>query len=617
MALSLLLDNPYRVLGLGVQAQARSLSSNYKRMMEEALKGNEVVLEQDITSYLKAPLRTPRRLDQAKSKLLSARGRMYHAMFWFVVTDKADKAALYYLSKKEREKAVKILQSRQNFSSYINLAVLALMEDRFDDAATLYSRCLQDEEMTQAFVHVVIGDKFKVKGAFLLAKVLDVLHKEKERHESDDNSDSRAFAGGGHGILNKESQAKRNKLINQDGDQSRNNIINSLSLKKQAGSFDRHLNDALNDLIDRIAAINREYGMDDDFTEVELNPNPAANFIIEEISRFLSVNHSLMEAFRQRCYEARERTLYLDYVYNLVSITHYAFHLYATEFGRMYSNELVQKLRSIIAKIERLYFRMKSDDIDFFINSLRRIEDALPYYYQVAQNFQKYYLLSDDKHLIDNFYAFNRSVYKVMESFNRNFGLKGAYVDCSLHLQDMAVRYNVSFMLVLVNIALRHPYRIKIQPSAEQEFKIDESKFGSFGQSFGKVEDSSDHYYSQNGNQAAPQDAENQSSEKPAKVKLSREEKKRIAAQERKLMATQMHRSSFFKRKLGKHRGRFKDILNSFKHYNTSPSTQTLVEITLRQVDRLPPPVSVKTIGTGLVLIALAVLAIYINSLMH
>lgn len=616
MALSLVLDNPYRVLGLGVQAQAKALSANYKRMMEESLKGNEVVLEQDITSYLKAPLRTPRRLEQAKSKLMSARGRMYHAMFWFVVTDKADKAALYYLSRKEREKAVKILQSRQNFSSYINLAVLALMEDRFDDAATLYSRCLQDEEMTQAFVQVVIGDKFKVKGAFLLAKVLDVLNQEKEKLENEDNLDSRAFVGAGHGVLNKEAQQSRTKLQNTDTGLTRSTIINNLSLKKQAGSFDRHLNEALNDLIDRIAAINREYGMDDDFTEVELNPNPAANFIIDEISRFLAVNNSLMEAFRQRCYEARERALYLDYVYNLASITHYAFHLYATEFGRMYSSELVQKLRSIIAKIERLYFRMKSDDIDYFINSLRRIEDALPYYYQIAQNFEKYYLLSDDKQLIDNFYAFNRSVYKVIDAFNRTLGLKGAYVDCSLHLQDMAVRYNVSFMLVLVNIALRHPYRIKVKPAVEQEFKIDESKFGSFGQSFGKVEDTAPAPEQTNQNPPLVQ-MQADGVQKSVKVKLSREEKKRQAEERRKIIAVQKRRSSFFKRKLARQRNRFKEILNSFKYYNTSPSTQTLVEITLRQVDRLPPPVSFKTLVAGVALIILAAAAVYINALMH
>ena len=173
--------------------------------------------------------------------------------------------------------------------------------------------------------------------------------------------------------------------------------------------------------------------------------------VLEEVSHFLAINNSVIEAFRQRCYEARERSLYLDYVYNLISVVNYSFHLYATELGRQYSPHIVQQLRSIIAKLERLYFRLKSDDLDYFISSLRRIEDALPYYYAIANNFEKYYLLSDDKNLINNFYEFHRASSRVVESlFSANFGLKGSYIDCSLHLQDMVVRYNVSFMLVMV-----------------------------------------------------------------------------------------------------------------------------------------------------------------------
>ena len=85
----------------------------------------------------------------------------------------------------------------------------------------------------------------------------------------------------------------------------------------------------------------------------------------------------------------------------------------------------------------------------------------------------------------------------------------------------------------------------------------------------------------------------------------------------RKIIAVQKRRSSFFKRKLARQRNRFKEILNSFKNYNTSPSTQTLVEITLRQVNRLPPPVSFKTLVAGVALIIFAAAAVYINALMH
>lgn len=648
MTISVVQDNPYRVLGVCSQVSLRNISSNHKKMMTEVIKGKEIHLSLDLASFMKEPLRTPRRLDQAKSQLLSARGRILYAMFWFVDTNKLDHAALYYLTQGQRENAVKILQSQQSFSSYINLAVLALIEDRFDDAATLYSRCLQDEDMTQAFVQQIIGDKFKVKGAFLLSKVLDVLNKEKENKEREDSSDERSFAGAGHGVRNKEAQAPKTRV---NIETPRTSLLENLNLKKQAGSFDRHLTDALNGLIERIALINRESGIEDDFFEVELNPNPAAQMVLEEVSHFLAINNSVIEAFRQRCYEARERSLYLDYVYNLISVVNYSFHLYATELGRQYSPHIVQQLRSIIAKLERLYFRLKSDDLDYFISSLRRIEDALPYYYAIANNFEKYYLLSDDKNLINNFYEFHRASSRVVDQFSANFGLKGSYIDCSLHLQDMVVRYNVSFMLVMVNLALRHPYRVKLTKNGqvtEQELKVDESSLSEYtpeeSSEYNDQNDDSSEYEAQNaqdehsnqddgydderrhqyygqqrfamtaanmGNDASASES-NDGNKQPAS-KLTKEQKKLLKKQEREKNLKERKRSSYFKLKLSKQRNNFINMLERYQSYYVSEHTMTLLEITMRQVKRLPPPVSVKGLVWGLILIGIAGAAVYLN----
>lgn len=648
MTISVVQDNPYRVLGVCSQVSLRNISSNHKKMMTEVIKGKEIHLSLDLASFMKEPLRTPRRLDQAKSQLLSARGRILYAMFWFVDTNKLDHAALYYLTQGQRENAVKILQSQQSFSSYINLAVLALIEDRFDDAATLYSRCLQDEDMTQAFVQQIIGDKFKVKGAFLLSKVLDVLNKEKENKEREDSSDERSFAGAGYGVRNKEAQAPKTRVNIETPHTS---LLENLNLKKQAGSFDRHLTDALNGLIERIALINRESGIEDDFFEVELNPNPAAQMVLEEVSHFLAINNSVIEAFRQRCYEARERSLYLDYVYNLISVVNYSFHLYATELGRQYSPYIVQQLRSIIAKLERLYFRLKSDDLDYFISSLRRIEDALPYYYAIANNFEKYYLLSDDKNLINNFYEFHRASSRVVDQFSVNFGLKGSYIDCSLHLQDMVVRYNVSFMLVMVNLALRHPYRVKLTKNGqvtEQELKVDESSLSEYtpeeNSEYNDLNDDSSEYEAQNaqdehsnqddgydderrhqyygqqrfamtaanmGNDASAN--ESNDGNKQTAPKLTKEQKKLLKKQEREKNLKERKRSSYFKRKLSKQRNNFINILERYQSYYVSEHTMTLLEITMRQVKRLPPPVSAKGLVWGLILIGIAGAAVYLN----
>ena len=630
MTISLVQDNPYRVLGVTTQIPGRIISSNYKKMMSESLKGKDINLALDMKTMMKPPLRTPRRLDQAKTQLLSARGRIYYSIFWFVDTSKHDHAAIYYLAHGQREKAIKILQSQQSFSSYINLAVLALIEDRFDDAATLYSRCLNDEEMTQAFVHAIIGDKFKIKGAFVLSRVLDALQHEKERKERDDNSDERSFAGAGHGIANKEAQASRTRLVN---DPVRSRMVDAINLKKQAGSFDRHLNDALNNLIDRIADINQEAGIEDDFLEVELNPNPAAQMVLDEITRFLAVNNSLMEAFRQRCSEARERSLYLDYIYNLISVVHYALHLYAIELGRQFNSGISQQLRSMIAKLERLYFRLKSDDLDYFIASLRRIDDSLPFYHAVASNFEKYYMLSDDANLINNFYEFNKASRRVIEQFSMKLGLKGSYIDCSLHLQDMIVRYNVSFMLVLVNLALKHPYKVKSNHLNINytDLRSDDTRVGyglgdgddmgpdgqDNGQNVGQNGGPPDTYYSERAsrNLPVPVTSGQPDGDSEIKQKLTREEKKKLAEKEKERILKEKRRADYFKRKLTRYRSDFIDILNHYQAYSISPNTATLIEITMRQVKRLPPPVSVRGLTIGTLLILAAIGALYLNSL--
>ena len=629
MTLSLVVDNPYRVLGAGTQVKNAVLAANYKTLMNQALKGNTVgALKQDMPGLIKAPLRTPRRLDLAKSELMSARGRIFHGLFWLMDATRVDHAALYNLASGKRDQAVKLWQSQQSFSSYINLAVLALIEDRFEDAATLYSRCLQDEELTQGLVTCLIGDNFKIKGPFVLSKVLEELNQAKEEKEHEENADERSFVGGGHGIMDQEGHAERMaKRIHLVPDVPRYNLRDKLHLKKQASSFDRHLNEELNNLLERIARINSEHGMEGDFVEVELNANPAAQMALNEISRFLSNNNALMITFRERCVQARERTMFLDYIYNLVSITHYVFHLYATELGREYTPALVQQLRSMIGKLKRLYFRLYSDDIDYLIGSLGRVVDALPYYYQVASSFEKFYLLSDDHQLIPNFYSFHEQCQKILNDFNHVFGSRRSYADCSVHLQDMIVRYNVSFMLVLVNLALQYrPKRLQhlnatTSRAVEMELRDAESRMAAEAKIAARKSEPGALVLASEQPQDAPKDGARDAAQNQApngapngsKDGLDKAARKLQEEKERQKQAQERRRGAYFKRKLSRERSRFKQILESFHKYSTSSNTLTLVEVTMRQVDRLPPPVSIKGFFVLVLLILVALAAVYLN----
>lgn len=695
---SLIVDNPYRVLGTCTAVSNQTIFANYRSLMARSLKGIDSALGQDMSNFLPQPLRTPYRLDQAKLKLGSAKGRLYHALFWFIDTNKIDHAALYYLSQGERDKAMKILISTPAFSSYMNLAVLALSEDRFKDAMQYYSQLFQDETMTQQFISAVIGEQYRIKGVFILSKIAAAIDEEQRRKESEESSDERSFAGSGYGVLNKESQNKI-RLTNHTPEVMG---INHLQLRRQTNRFDRHLSESFEQLLAKIGQINHEYGVDEDadFVEVDLALTPAAKLALGELQRFFDLNYALIEAFKNRCLEIKEKSLYLDYIYNLVSLTHYVFHLYIIDFGRMYSPALVQQLRSLTIKLERLYFRMKSDDLDYMIASLKRVEDSLPFIYQIAQAFEKYYVMQDPATMVKNFYAFHRESLKALESFAQTYGLGGVYVDCSLHLQDMLVRFNVTFMSSMTGLALQfssQPKELKnlvavqkamalqeaqaqqkaSQQSQEQRLSKIKAKeqedqealdrtlpdlytssqrppyvappidlVDKYGQddadndSAATVTTSNSANANDPSNQAKPQgklpvntvgNTWVQNAQAQGEVKLHgqqelspKQEKARLKAQakaqaqalkeqERIRKMEQQRASRLMRQRLSKERGKLMAMLNRFEAYSVAPNTMFLIRVVKQQVERLPPPTNLKTVGGCILLLAITAGIVYLD----
>ena len=259
---------------------------------------------------------------------------------------------------------------------------------------------------------------------------------------------------------------------------------------------------------------------------------------------------------------------------------------------------------------------MNPDDIDYLIGSLGRVVDALPFYYQVASNFEKFYLLSDDSQLIANFYSFHEQCQKTLNDFNHVFGSRRSYTDCSVHLQDMIVRYNVSFMLVLVNLALQYrPKRLQhlnetTTRAVEMELRDAESRMAAEAKIAARQHDASTAVVAVEPKAEPKADAkEDAKDEGRAKAERKLQEEKERQKQEK-----ERRRGAYFKRKLGKERSRFKQILESFRSYATSSNTLTLVEVTLRQVDRLPPPVSFKSLIVLVLLILVAIGAVYLNA---
>lgn len=683
MALALIEDNPYRVLGLGTQAHGSRLASNHKKMMSELLKGNEITLGQDLVSYVRAPLRNPRRIDHAKSQLSTVKGRLYYALFWFMDANKLDHAALFYLSKGDQSKGEKIWLSNPTASALINLAVLALINERYDDAIKYYTQCLQDEELSQSFIRTIIGDRLKMKGIMLLSKAVSVVEQERAKKEKEDNSDERSYAGAGFGVRNQESQ-NRPKLASTQVFVDR---ATSLQLRKQNRNFDRHLNESLTNFLEKIQNIGAEHGMEAsgsvDPLPAELTVNSAASLVLEEINNFLKINYGLIDTFRNRCFELNERSLYLDYVYNLISICHYAFHLYAIDLGRMYSNSLVQQIRSIRSKLAHLYFRIKSDELDYMISSIQRLEESLPYLYEIELAFERYYVFYDQHAIVSNFEEFYAKSRQVLDEFNKQYAALPHFVDRVQHLQEMIVRFNVTFILAMTDFALNHSKNRKFNNKGELQVQntmyfagqsnpnlnsnngnnkenVDNAEDNNQGGSLETLRSPNQEEAEVN-NESAPNqytqinppllkgrsgaiEAHQASGNvviQNAKIVGNKplENKKGVKAQfdnvqqngfvtdkgtkvssdqlEKMYKRLDKKRSSFLKRQLSKKRKDLKLYLEGFTTFAISAGTMALIKVTEQQVDRLPPPVSFKSVIIGILLIILALALVFLNIQLH
>ena len=95
--------------------------------------------------------------------------------------------------------------------------------------------------------------------------------------------------------------------------------------------------------------------------------------------------------------------------------------------------------------------------------------------------------------------------------------------------------------------------------------------------------------------------------------KLERMLKKKRARQEKEQRAVERRRSVYFKRKLTREKDKFRELLERFKRYSTSPNTMTLVQVTLDQVNRLPSVFGIKHVLIGIGLFIIAAAAIYLN----
>ena len=128
--MDIILNNPFRILGLPVTASERTVARRISDLVIFAEMGKSVSYDTDFP-FLSALLRTPESVRQASARIEQPEGRLFYSLFWFRKNNDPDQMAFELLEKNEVEKAINIWIkyahqniSVDNYSCIRNLSIL-------------------------------------------------------------------------------------------------------------------------------------------------------------------------------------------------------------------------------------------------------------------------------------------------------------------------------------------------------------------------------------------------------------------------------------------------------------------------------------------------------------
>jgi hypothetical protein len=128
-------SNPYRVIGLLSNTSEREIQKQKSKITKYISIGKQVETEYDFP-FLGPVNRTEKTLNQAFSAVEQGHEKVSHSLFWFLSVNSFDDAAIGYLTKGDKEKALEIWKKvtdgkelkLNNYSSFNNISTLYLGE---------------------------------------------------------------------------------------------------------------------------------------------------------------------------------------------------------------------------------------------------------------------------------------------------------------------------------------------------------------------------------------------------------------------------------------------------------------------------------------------------------
>src|SRR5690606_14806477 len=169
--MNLIINNPYRIIGIPANASAREIQGRKAKITAFARVGKEVTSEFDF-NFLKNISRETEIIDKAFSDIEQNQNKVAHSLFWFINLNPIDNTAIQHLISGNKEKAIEIWEkltdekevNAKNFSAFNNIGTLYLLEnskEKIKQGITAKIKLIESENFKD-FVHTVADETFSI-----------------------------------------------------------------------------------------------------------------------------------------------------------------------------------------------------------------------------------------------------------------------------------------------------------------------------------------------------------------------------------------------------------------------------------------------------------------------
>lgn len=178
-------QNPYRILGLAINASTREIEKRISELLTYAEMGKNKSYDTDFP-WLSPVTRTSETIHDAARKLEQPDDRVFHSLFWFWSYDSVDQIALDVLKEGNKNKAIQLWDSnsperKKSLSNAKNLAVICIADSGLDSMLNPNSLTkgisnmgkVMSTNVFDSYVKYVLGEKYSIDKDKLIRTFLD------------------------------------------------------------------------------------------------------------------------------------------------------------------------------------------------------------------------------------------------------------------------------------------------------------------------------------------------------------------------------------------------------------------------------------------------------------